>query len=262
MTHSLFPGMDPYLEAPGIWPDVHESLMNIFREQLNDHLVPKYVAELNTQIVIDRILDDVETRRGALADVSVTQPAPSPTETGAAVAIPSAPVRLTIPMPIPTRLVSVYIRLRENERLVAVIELLSPINKRPGDGRREYLEKRATFLETGVHLIEIDLLRKGPRMPLEGELPPCDYLAVVSSADQRPACDVWPIRLRQPLPTLPIPLLKPDPAVPLDMGQALRTAYRRARYDLRIDYTSAATPPLSPEDAAWAKTLLSSPPEH
>jgi hypothetical protein len=77
---------------------------------------------------------------------------------------------------------------------------------------------------------------------------------------ERPACDVWPISLRQPLPVLPIPLLRPDPAVPLDIGQALRTAYQRARYDLRIDYGQPPDPPLSSEDAAWAANLLTTQP--
>lgn len=255
MSHSPFPGMDPYLEAPGLWPDVHESLMNIFREQLTGYLVPKYIAELNTQIVIDRILDDLEARL-FLPDVTITRPNPSTTTPIAAEAIAEAPVRLTVPMPIPTRLVSVYIRLREREKPVTVIELLSPVNKRPGNGRREYLEKRATFLEGGIHLVEIDLLRVGPRMPFEAPPPPADYLAMVSRTYQRPACDVWPMRLRQPLPVLPIPLLRPDPDVPLDMAQALRTAYQRARYDLRINYQAPPTPPLSPLDAEWATALI------
>ncbi len=165
--------------------------------------------------------------------------------------------RLVVPMPIPTRLVSVYIRLRENERLVTVIELLFPINKRPGDGRRDYLEKRATFFESGVHFIEIDLLRKGSRMPLEGELPASDYLMMVSSAYDRPACDVWPVNIYQTLPILQIPLLRPDPDVPLDMGQALQTAYKRARYDLRIDYKQPPpAPALSNEKITWLDNYL------
>jgi hypothetical protein len=256
MSRSPFPGMDSYLEAPGLWPDVHARLMNIFAEQLTPLLAPKYGAELNTQIVIDRILDEPPETQAVLHEVTISQPDSSAPGTVAAASVAPAPLRLAVPMAVPTRLVSVYIRLREAERLVAVIELLSPINKRPGDGRREYLEKRATFLETGVHLIEIDLLRKWPRMPLEGALPDSAYLAMVSNAYERPACDVWPIGLRQPLPVLPIPLLRPDPPVSLDMGQALRTAYERARYDLRIDYNSPPTPSLSPEDAAWAATLL------
>jgi hypothetical protein len=67
---------------------------------------------------------------------------------------------------------------------------------------------------------------------------------------------VWPISLHQPLPALPVPLLRPDPDVPLDLGQALRTAHERARYDLRIDYSAPPDPPLSDADAAWAATLL------
>lgn len=257
MAQSPFPGMDPYLEAPDLWPDVHESLMNIFREQLTDFLAPKYIAELSTQIVIDRIPDDPLESRVVLPDVTITQPGGSSPAAVAAPPTTPAPVHLTVPMPVPTRLISIYIRLRENEKLVTVIELLSPVNKRPGDGRREYLEKRASFLESSAHLIEIDLLRRGPRMPLEGELPPADYVAMVSSAYERPRCSVWPIRLHQFLPVLPIPLLRPDPDVPLDLAQALRTAYRRARYDLRIDYTQPPPPPsLSSEDAAWLDAQL------
>ena len=152
------------------------------------------------------------------------------------------PVRLRVPLDIPTRLVSMYIRQRENETLVAVIELLSPVNKRRGTGRTEYLEKRRAFLCVRVHLIEIDLLRSHPPMPFDDPLPPADYLVMVAKAGERPHCSVWPISVRQPLPTIPIPLLDPDPPVPLALGQALHTAYERARYDLRVDYPPAARP--------------------
>jgi len=256
MTHSPFPGMDPYLEAPTIWPDVHTSLMNIVREQLTPLLAPKYLAELETQVVIDRVDDDPQV---ILPDVSVTTPdVPAGAPSAVAVAAP-APVRIRVPLDVPTRLVSVHIRQRENERLVAVIELLSPVNKRRGKGREEYLEKRRTLLTSPVHLIEIDLLRSYPRMPFDDPLPPAHYLVMVCKAGERPNSSVWPISVRQPLPTIPIPLLPPDPPVPLDMGQALRTAYERARYDLRVDYRKPPVPPLSPVDAAWAEALIRAP---
>jgi hypothetical protein len=238
--------MDPYLEAPIIWADVHTSLMTIFQEQLNPFLVPQYLAELEIQVVIDRVDEDS----------SVTTPR---TEAGppAAVAVAEPlPVRLRVPLDMPTRLVTVYIRQRENETLVGVIELLSPVNKRHGTGRTEYLEKRRTFLRTRVHLIEIDLLRSHPRMPFDDPLPAADYLVMVAKGGERPHCSVWPISVRQPLPTIPIPLLDPDPPVPLALGQALHTAYERARYDLRIDYRKPPFPPLTPPDAAWAEALL------
>jgi hypothetical protein len=253
---SPFPGMDPYLEAPSIWPDVHIRLMTIIGEQLTPLLAPKYLAELETQVVIDRLDDDTQL---VLPDVSITSPevsvgAPSPV----AVAAP-APVEVRVPLDVPTRLLSVYIRQRETSRLVAVIELLSPVNKRRGKGREEYLEKRHTSLTSPVHVIEIDLLRRYPRMPFEDPLPPAHYLVMVCKAGERPRSRVWPISVRQPLPTIPIPLLSPDPPVPLELGEALRTAYERARYDLRVDYRQPPVPPLSPADTAWAETLTGPP---
>ena len=253
MMRSPFPGMDPYLEAPTIWPNVHTSLMTIFQEQLNPLLAPQYLAELETQVVIDRMDDESQIVR---PDVSLTTPQePTGTRSAAVVAEP-LPVRLRVPLDVPTRLVTVYIRQRPNETLVAVIELLSPVNKRRGTGRTAYLDKRRAFLRARLHLIEIDLLRSYPRMPFDDPLPSADYLVMVAQAGERPHCSVWPISVRQPLPTIPIPLLDPDPPVPLALGQALQTAYERARYDLRVDYRKPPVPSLTPQDAAWAETLL------
>jgi len=256
MAQSPFPGMDPYLEPPELWLDVHSSLMTIFREQLIPALVPKYVAELNTQLVIDSFGDNPPEIEGALPDVTITQPRVLKESGDATTTVVASPLRLRVPMSIPTRLVTMYIRQREDERLVTVIELLSPVNKRPGEGRHAYVEKRNAFLNTPVHLVEIDLLRKWPRLPLEGKLPESDYLAVVCNMYERPVCSVWPLSVRQMLPALPVPLLRPDPSVMLDIGQALRTAYQRARYDLRIDYSAPCDPPLPPAEAAWAATVL------
>jgi hypothetical protein len=253
MHYLPFPGMDPYLEAPTIWPDVHTSLISIFREQLTPLLAPKYLAELKTQAVIDRLDDEPQI---VLPDVNVTTPE-VPTDAASAVAV-AAPVRVRVPLDVPTRLVSLHLRQRETQRLVAVIKLLSPVNKRRGKGRDEYLEKRRALLSSPVHVIEIDLLRSYPRMPFDDPLPPTHYLVMVCNASERPDSSVWLMSVRQPLPTIPIPLLPPDSPVPLDIGQALRTAYERARYDLRVDYHKPPVPPLSAADATWAAALFAS----
>jgi Protein of unknown function (DUF4058) len=258
MNHSPFPGMDPYLEAPSIWPDVHTRLMSIIGEQLTPLLAPKYLAELETQVVIDQVDDDLQVM---LPGVSVTRTDVSGGAPSAVVVAAPAPVEVRFPMEVPTRLVSVYIRLRETARLVAVIELLSPVNKRRGKGRDEYIEKRRTFLKSPIHFIEIDLLRSYPRMPFDDPLPAADYMVMVCKAGERPRSSVWPISVRQPLPTIPVPLLPPDPPVPLDLGHVLRTAYERARYDLRVNYEKSSVPPLSAADVAWMKMLLSTPEE-
>jgi hypothetical protein len=264
MAQSPFPGMDPYLEDPTLWQGVHGRLINILADQLTPLIAPKYIADFETEIVIDRIRDDSlegwgarpPERRGARPDVSVIQLEPAgPTPVAIAPVTPPS-LRLTAPMAMPTRLVTLQVRERETDKLVTAIELLSPINKRPGNQRQKYLEKRMDYLESDVHFVEIDLLRRWPRMPLEEMLPACDYVAIVCNAYERPACDVWAIDLRQSLPILPIPLLKPDPAVPLDLGLAVRTVYERGRYDLRIDYNRPSDPPLAKEDVEWAAALL------
>ncbi|OQY55159.1 MAG: hypothetical protein DRR08_11840 [Candidatus Parabeggiatoa sp. nov. 2] len=257
MSRSPFPGMDPYLESPDLWPDVHESLISLFREQLTPLLVPKYVATLETQLVIDQIS---ENSSAAVPDVMIAETGrdSSVDDTDTAVAIAPAPVRLRIPRIVPVRVTTLHIKRVEGDKLVTVLELLSPVNKRAGDGRKKYLKKRNAFFDSDVHLMEIDLLRLGPRMPFwEEVVPDSDYLAMVSRADERPVCEVWPLKLRQPLPVLPVPLRRPDADVPLDIGQALRTAYERARYDLRINYNKPPIPPLKKVDATWAATLVS-----
>ena len=56
---------------------------------------------------------------------------------------------------------------------------------------------------------------------------------------------------------MPVPLRHPDPPVALDLGVAIHEAYRRARYDLAIDYREPLPPPEpGPEDAAWLDAHL------
>ena len=262
MAQSPFPGMDPYLESPNLWPDVHSSLINIFREQLSSKLPPHYVAELETQLVID---DHKNDPISAIPDVTMTEIDDDWIDDGdttVAVAektqieVKTAPtLHLKFPKPIPIRLTSIYVKRIEGERLVTVIELLSPINKRRGSkGHQKLMQKLFHVYESDIHLVEIDLLRQGTRLPLEG-LPKTDYMATVSRTNKRPDCDVWTISLHEPLPVLPVPLLCPDPDVPLDLGKALRTAYERAHYERRINYNLPPIPPFEQKDAAWAKHL-------
>lgn len=263
MSVSPFPGMDPYLEAPSLWRDVHSQLMTLFREQLVPHLAPHYTAELDTQVVLEMVVDN---DRAIVPDVTIAE-APSIPKRVAEMsatyeaikteAVPPQPVWVLLKTE--TRINSLYIRSQPSRKLVAVIELLSPTNKRPGDHRLAYLRKRHSLLKSRVHFVEIDLLRSWPRMladELLKTLPAYDYLAFVRDAAKASSAQVWPIRLQNTLPVLPIPLLTPGEAVSLDLGEALRTAYARARYDLRIDYTQPPSPPLTAEAAAWAQALL------
>jgi hypothetical protein len=139
--------------------------------------------------------------------------------------------------------------------LVAVLELLSPRNKRePGFG--EYVAKRDALIRQDVHLVELDLLVDGHRLPMGGPLPPGDYFAFVSRADRRPHCHVYGWGVRQPLPTLPIPLRPPDPDVPCNLGAVFAAAFERGFYSESPEYGRHLPGGLSPADRAWAQERL------
>jgi hypothetical protein len=147
------------------------------------------------------------------------------------------------------------IRDRENQSLVTVIEVLSPSNKNPGPDRQLYLAKRRQILAAGAHLVELDLLRGGPRLPLAG-MPACDYCTIVSRREEQPQAGIWPTALRDALTPLPIPLRHPDPDAILDIKAVLENVYDAAGYEDYL-YHREPQPPLNEEDATWARGLVS-----
>jgi len=147
------------------------------------------------------------------------------------------------------------IRDRRNRELVAVVELLSPVNKKSGPNRAQYLTKRSEILASPAHLVEIDLLRCGLVMP-DHERPSSTYGVMVSRAEERPAADFWPIELRQPLPTIPVPLRQANSYASLELQELLHHVYDQGPYVEEI-YEQEAEPPLDPADLGWAEHVLS-----
>jgi hypothetical protein len=135
-------------------------------------------------------------------------------------------------------------------------QLLSPWNKTPEAGVAEYLTKRANVLYSSANLVELDLLRGGQRLPTVEPLQAGDFYAFVSRPRRRPEVDVYAWTLRDPLPTLPIPLDEADPDVLLDLQTAFTTTYDRAGYDYSLDYAEAVQPVLSMEDSQWVQSRL------
>ncbi len=135
--------------------------------------------------------------------------------------------------------------------------MLSPTNKRgpESEGRRQYLARRGHVLHSTAHLVELDLLRGGHRVPMLRPLPPADYYAIVGRADRRPQCEVWPIGLRDRLPTIAVPL-RGDEQVELDLQGVLDVAYDRAGWAEAVSRAADPTPPLGDEDLAWARACL------
>jgi hypothetical protein len=246
---SPFPGMNPYLEQEDVWHDFHERFMPAAAEMLLPQVRPNYIIKLDEHAYIHELPAD-QRRLAGRPDVSVVQ-ARSNRPTGSPQASAAAPIYGELPLAVDVeRHAFVEIRDRQTREVVTVLELLSPSNKRPGADREAYLAKRLEFLRSPAHFVEIDLLRGGPRLPVEG-LPPCDYCAIVSRSDERPRVGIWPFRLADPLPRIPVPLRHPDPDAVLDLRSLLDRVYDAAGYEDYI-YSGAPQPPLNDPDSRWA----------
>jgi hypothetical protein len=253
---SPFPGMDPYLEG-SLWPDVHHRLATVFCDLLAPQISPAYVARLNLYTVIDTapeedvgiMYPDVEILRRKVEEPE--RGYSGGTATGFTPATVSIPAVQTVEVRIPL----VEIRDRDNNRLITAIEILSPVNKRR-PGLEPHREKRRRLHESGVHLLEIDLLRRGERPFTHPYLPHSHYLATLVRSESG-TTDVWAFGIRDSLPVLPVPLKKPDKDAFLDLGKALREIYDRGLYHLSIDYRKAPPPPaFEEEDRQWMQELI------
>jgi hypothetical protein len=236
----------------------HGQLIAEIARQLAPKLRPKYVALMDERVVWDSPEDDVWIDAvEAKPDVAVIESTrlAAGGAPGAATTTLAAPLTMTTVMPMPVTHRSVEIRDVANRQLVCAIEVLSPVNKR-GRGRRKYLLKRGRILQSSAHLIEIDLIRQGHRVPMEEPLPACPYFVIVSRAPKRPAVGVWPIQLPDRLPEVPVPLLPGDADVALDLQAAVTQVYDGVGYDLIVDYSKAPPVPLSSEENQWARRIL------
>jgi hypothetical protein len=249
---SPFPGMDPYLEISGDWRDFHARFLNACADALADQLPENYVARIEEQFQILEFPEETEERR--LPDVSISQIAASRSARSATGAVRTLEPEL---IPLVTTIVEelkerwIEIRRRPDWTPVTIIELLSPTNK-SGQGHTDYLYKRVSLIARTIHLLELDLLIAGQRLPMGRPLRGT-YHALVSRADQRPISEVFSWSIRDPLPTIPVPLMAPDADIVLDLAGVFSTVYQRGRYERSIDYEAPLELPLNPKDRAWAQ---------
>jgi hypothetical protein len=244
--------MNPYLEQDDAWHDFHERFLPVAAELIAAQVDPRYIVKIDEHVYVHELSAE---QRGFLgrADVAVTRSASTtPAATGTTLA---APIRVRFVQDVDTVGQSyLEVRDRHTRKVVTVVELLSPANKQPGPDREQYLAKRLRFLHSAVHLVEIDLLRGGDRLP-PADATACAYCVLVSRMQERPEAGLWPLALRERLPVIPVPLTSPDPDARLDLQEVIHRVYDAAHYGTYI-YAAEPNPPLSAEDAAWARALV------
>jgi hypothetical protein len=245
--------MDPYLEGSS-WMSVHGQLIAEIARQLAPKLRPRYLAEMTERFVLEMPADVAVTTTTIYPDVGVADTGRMPPDHGSTAGV-TAPLQLATAMPAAVPQFSVVIRDRANRQPVTAIEVLSPTNKY-GEGRYEYLTKRHGLLHSTAHLLEIDLLREGHRLPMQQPLPSVPYFIFLSRAEIRPLTEIWPITLQDRLPVVPVPLLPGDADVLLDVQLGFSTIYDQLGYDLAVDYAQPPEIPLEPDVTTWADQLL------
>lgn len=259
---SPFPGMDPYLESPVFWSSFHTRFMVAIAEAIEPQLGPEYYVEVETRTYRspDREEDLLIGIPDAVvftsqADTSV----PEQQVIGISTATQSRPERVTAPVPLPVQERYLEVREMHTDKVVTVIELLSPKNKRSGEGRTAYETKRQLVLGSSTHLIELDLLRGGKPMLILGVQSTTAYRILVSRGYQRPTADLYGASLQEALPSFPIPLKPTDTEPVVLLQDVLNGLYDRARYITRIDYRQPVPPPtLLEAEQRWVEALLTS----
>jgi len=228
---SPIPGMDPFLEDPAVFPDLHDNLISELRNAINAQLPPPYYARSSSRVWVepDRCVFHSEHPLEEFRE----------------------------------RFLDIYAK-PGDERLVTTIEILSLTNKlTSGEGRSLYLRKQRKVLGSKVNLVEIDLLRGGKHTTAVrlgdalAQAGPYDYHICVHAFEEPGDFVIYPISLGERLPTIRIPLLPGDGAVPVDLQPLLDRCYDTGLYQRTIPYATAApVPPLRPEQAAWVEEVL------
>jgi hypothetical protein len=248
--------MDPYLEAPTLWPDVHLRLISVIGELLSPRLRPAYFAQIEERVYVAQ--ESNERERLIVPDVTVIEVDPFAESSGGGTAVATAPFQAMTMTEVEVHEARIEIQDAASRDVVTVIEVLTPANKdRTSKGLESYDQKRDDILHSKSSLVEIDLLRDGFRYPIGGRFPAGEYRVHVCKYFERPYGWVWPIRLPDRLPTIRIPLRKGEAEVDLDLQAALNLVYDRAGYDLILDYTKPPTVELPDRAQEWAGRILS-----
>lgn len=262
---SPFPGMDPYIEARGLWGDFHSSLIQEIRSALAEVVPERYLVRTGERDYIVLLDEEGKGHHPFEPDVSVKSVVSkeSPQSPEAATALAEG---ATDPAPVSMR-PFISEEFRENfieiqdtdpeQPLITSIEVLSPSNKRHGSpGWKVYLRKRQGLFLNGTHLVEIDLLRGGQRMPMRDPWPGSPYTILVARGGSVPRYLAWPAHSLRPLPTIPIPLAQPDPDISINLQAMVEAIFARSRYSRSIDYSKPLTPPLPLEEQQWVEQQL------
>ena len=279
-----FPGMNPYLEHPDLWPTIHRKLIKAIARQLNHQLAPIYqvrICERHYQVSGEDSLvvgspglswrGDSHVQSQAQNQIHnhnlVNLETPISVHTDASADIPDSGLQkiedsdqarqkspIAVLVPVPQKIYETYLEIiNAAGEIVTVIEALSPKKKRPGRGRTLYERQRETLFGSPSHFIEIDLLRGWEPPSIYGPDESGDYRMLISRSEQRPRAELYTWNVTEPIPEINLPLSGSD-EIPLSLKPMVDEACDRT--DLLVNYQQSPLPPLRFEESLWLEDFL------
>lgn len=258
---SPFPGMDPFLELR--WGDVHTSLAVYARDQLQQQLPSDLRARVEERMILEIQSPDETRRSHRRPDVQVVERSrtglvSSETKSLATDVALAEPRIIRLDDPLTQRCVQIVEV--KTDRVVTVIEFLSPTNKLTLSERNDFQQRQQVLLDAGANLVEIDLIRRGgwvvavpeEAVPREEREP---YRVVVVRAETPREFEYYHLPLARRLPAIRVPLRPDDADIRLDLQPLLDQAWENADYS-DLAYEMAECPPFPDDDREWIKSLL------
>lgn len=266
---AAFPGMNPYLEHPDRWHELHQELIYALAEDLRRKLLEPYQVVIKSQnyrvsgedALMVGIVEAVSVRRPDTA--ALDSPATDDSYYDGLPAVecsqperPFQPIDVLVPVPQEVAELSLEIVDLNTQNPVTRVEILSPAKKRAGRGRQVYEHYREAIIASSTHLVEIDLLRSWEPTVIYNPYGDSDYRILVSRSEQRPKAALYTWDVQEPIPVFPLPLQGTDGSIEIDLKQLLDRVCDRASFDSQIDYQRDPLPPLPPDSNSWLDGFL------
>lgn len=221
---SPFPGMDPYLEHPKLWPAFQHQLLACLYQVLLPGLVDRYRARVGSRTYVSEVPLFTSIIREEYTEEFIE------------------------------------IRTRTDSRLVTLLEVVGPANKTTPAGRAVYLEKRKEAVAQRAAVVEIDLVMQGkPTLTYSRDgLPEFDHAVSVTRSGAADRYEIYTATIQKRLPKFKLPLAADDRDALLDLQAAFARAYDLGGFAAAVEYKGPppAEVPLTDAQRAWVNELL------
>ncbi|WP_439622870.1 DUF4058 family protein [Gemmata sp.] len=221
---SPFPGMDPYLEHPKLWPAFQHQLLACLYQVLLPGLVDRYRARVGSRTYVSEVPLFTSIIREEYTEEFIE------------------------------------IRTRTDSRLVTLLEVVSPANKTTPAGRAVYLEKRKEAVAQRAAVVEVDLVMQGkPTLTYSRDgLPEFDHAVSVTRSGAADRYEIYTATVQKRLPKFKLPLAADDRDALLDLQAAFARSYDLGGFAAAVEYRNPppAEVPLTEAQRAWINELL------